>query len=429
MARSGSPKLLGVGLMSSVAAWPAPAVSAATGAALKVLLCHNQYRQRTGEDIAFDLARSLLQAAGYSVSLHTRSSRETDQFAFFEKLSFPWRVIYSSASRCQVRDLLHRERPDVAIVQNVFPLLSPSVYYAFAEARVPVVQFVFNYRLLCANGQLFTNGQICERCVGGNYLHGVVHRCYRDSYTFSALYGASLGLHRRLRTWERCIRLFVVPDAFLRDKLIEAGLPADRFRVVPNPFQVEDYQPHYQRGDYALFVGRLIRAKGIFTLLDSALRLAAPRIVIAGDGEEADAVCRHPAVVQGRVEFVGPAYGQRMAQLLDNCGCVVVPSEWYDNLPMIACQAFACGKPVVASRINGIPEYVRNEENGLLFTPGNANELAACVERLFADADLYARVAGGARRTAETVLAPAAWLKAMGSILTEVRDLTPRGTS
>ncbi len=411
--------------MSSVAKRPGPALSPSTGAALKVLLCHNQYRQRTGEDIAFELAHSLLRAAGYDVALFTRSSQETDRYTFVEKLAFPPNVIYSFARRRELAEVLRRERPNVAVVQNVFPLLSPSIYYSFAEAGVPVVQFIFNYRLLCSNGQLFTGGRICERCVGGNHLHGAIRRCYRDSYVFSALYAAALALHRSRQTWSKCIRLFVVPDAFLGRKLVQGGLPADRIRTVPNPFQVDDYQPRYERGDYALYVGRLIRAKGVFTLLDAAMRSAAPRVIIVGDGEEADAVRRHPAVAGGRVEFVGPAYGDRFRDLLGNCGCLVVPSEWYDNLPMILCQAFATGKPVVASRINGIPEYLEDGKNGLLFTPGDAGALAACIGRLFSDDALHASLARAARRTAEERFSPAAWLKSIHSIFAEASHTVP----
>jgi glycosyltransferase involved in cell wall biosynthesis len=104
---------------------------------------------------------------------------------------------------------------------------------------------------------------------------------------------------------------------------------------------------------------------------------------------------------------------------LGKAAFVVVPSEWYDNLPMIVCQAFAAGKPVVASRINGIPEFVSHEENGLLFLPGNPSELASSMHRIFSDEVLQDKLGRGARRTAETVLTPMVWRDNSNSVVEE----------
>ena len=360
----------------------------------------------------------LLREGGHQVSIHSRSSREIEKFSRGDKLWFPLHTVYSRSQRAQIRDFASQQQPAVAVVQNVFPLLSPSLYYGLGDAGVPIVQLVFNYRLLCANGLLFTSGQICERCVGGNHLHGVLHRCCRDSYAVSAIYAASIGFHRWMGTWTRFVTLFVTPDLFLKEKLVQGRIPEDRIRVVSNPFEISATPPPSIPGEYALFVGRLIRAKGMFTLLEASLQLG-HRVVIAGDGEEAGGVRSHPAVLAGKAEFVGPVYGSRFTELLENAAFVVVPSEWYDNLPMIVCQAFAAGKPVVASRINGIPEFVSHEENGLLFSTGNPSELKEAMQRLFSDEALRDKLGRGARRTAETVLSPGVWQRKIDSVLEE----------
>jgi glycosyltransferase involved in cell wall biosynthesis len=390
---------------------------------LNILFCHNQYQQRSGEDVAFDFAVRLLREDGHQVSVYSRSNLEIERFSLTDKLLFPLQTVYSRAERKRIHEFASREHPSVALVQNVFPLLSPSLYYGLADAGVPIVQLVFNYRLLCANGLLFTGGEICERCVGGNHLHGVLRRCCRDSYAVSAIYSAAIGFHRWMGTWTRLVTLFVTPDVFLKEKLVQGRIPEDRIRVVSNPFEVSAPQPRFTYGDYALFVGRLIRAKGIFTLLEASLQLDGRRVVIAGDGEDADLVRSHPAVLAGKAEFVGPTYGERFAELLGKAAFVVVPSEWYDNLPMIVCQAFAAGKPVVASRINGIPEFVSHEENGLLFLPGNPSELASSMHRIFSDEVLQDKLGRGARRTAETVLSPMVWRDKINSVVEEAVGL------
>lgn len=387
---------------------------------MRILLCHSTYQMRTGEDIAFDFTKALLERGGHELLLYTRDNQATRGYGFGDKLLFPGRTIYSPRNRKDISAFARREKPAVALVQNVFPLLSPSIYYGLAENSIPVIQIVFNYRLLCANGQLYTRGKICERCLGGNHLHGVLRCCYRDSYLLSAIYATTLTVHRVADTWHKCVRLFVVPDNFLRNKLIQGNLPADRIRTIPNPFDINGYQPAPLQGEYALFVGRLIRPKGIFTLLDAMLRCNCLRLVIAGDGDESEAVRRHPAVVSGRAELVGPVYGKRLEELLSGCAFVVVPSEWYDNLPMIVCQAFATAKPVIASRINGIPEYVRHQKNGLLFSPGDSEELASAMERLFSDSSLHRELSRQARQTAEEDFHPKRWLERMHAVFEEV---------
>jgi glycosyltransferase involved in cell wall biosynthesis len=305
--------------------------------------------------------------------------------------------------------------------------MSPSAYSAFATAGIPIVQLLFNYRLLCVNGLFYTNGAICERCAGGNYAHAVVRRCFRDSRALSAIYAASLSWHRLAGTWKHCVSLYISPDHFLKDKLVGAGFDESRIRVIPNPFDAASYTPTYDRGGYALFVGRLIRPKGIFTLLDAARRSSAD-VVIAGNGEDADRVREHPAVTSGHVKFVGPVYDLEFERLLAGSAFVVVPSEWYDNLPMIVCQAFAHGKAVIASRINGIPEFVKHEENGLLFTPGSIPELAQAIARLWSDPKLLEVLGRGARKTAETVLSPQLWQTKMNSLLDEAIEMHAPGS-
>jgi glycosyltransferase involved in cell wall biosynthesis len=383
---------------------------------MKILLCHNFYRQRSGEDIAFEYMRELLQQAGHNVMVFSRDNRA---ISGLNQLTAAAQVVHSPFMRREIRQLARKEQPDVAIVQNVFPLLSPALYYGLADEGIPIVQMVFNYRLVCANGQLFANGRICERCLKGNHLHGIVRRCYRQSYAASGLYSSSLFIHRLLGTWRRLVRLFVVPDEFLGEKLVEGGFPPGRMRRVVNPFRVDDYEASHARGDCALFVGRLIRPKGIFTLLDACLSLDAGRVLIVGDGEDSAAAKRHPAVRQGKAELLGEVYGKQMRALLAHCRFVVVPSEWYDNLPLIVCQAFASGKPVIASRINGLPEFVKHEENGLMFPPGDAAALAEQMTRLSTECDLYDCVSRGARQAAETVLAPRIWQEKMNTVLQE----------
>ena len=191
---------------------------------MKVLVCHNYYRTTSGEDIVIRADLDLMRAEGFEIVEYRRDNVETDAYAMHQYLRFAAATVYSRHTVRQIEQLVKAERPDVAFVQNVFPLISPSIYYALARLGVPVIQLVYNYRLVCPNATLYTGGQVCERCVGGNYFHAVTHRCFRNSVSLSALYAGTLAAHRHIGDLRRTIAAYITPDRFLRDKLVAAGI-------------------------------------------------------------------------------------------------------------------------------------------------------------------------------------------------------------
>jgi len=185
----------------------------------------------------------------------------------------------------------------------------------------------------------------------------VARRCYRDSVAQSAWYASILGLHRALASFVDCIDVFMVPDEFLGRKLVQGGIPAGKVRRNVNPLFVHRYRPAADHDGSVLFVGRLVPQKGVRTLLRALRLLRSPgRLRIVGQGEmetEVRSALAAPELA-GRVELLGPLWGGVLDDLMAKAAAVVVPSEWYDNLPHVLCQAGALGKPVIASRIDGI---------------------------------------------------------------------------
>lgn len=210
-----------------------------------------------------------------------------------------------------------------------------------------------------------------------------------------------------MRTWNRKIDVFMVPDNFLGDRLVEGGISITKIKKNVNPFFVEDYQPHYQQGRFILYVGRIVKQKGVFTLVKAMSRLSSESLplYIVGDGEDRNLLQAYinRMNLQHKVRLLGPKWGDEVKELMRASRCLVVPSEWYDNLPLIICQSYATAKPVIASAINGIPEYVEHEVDGLLFYPTNDQDLAKCIERLNRDLDLVDKMAVNARRKAEQI--------------------------
>jgi glycosyltransferase involved in cell wall biosynthesis len=376
---------------------------------VKILLCHNYYQQPGGESEAFDNEVRGLKQMGEHVILFCRQNAEIEAFSSVEKLRLFFSAYYSDQTYNALDGLIRDERPDAAIVQNVFPLVSPSIYVALADRRIPTIQAVYNYRFVCPSGELYTQGAICERCVAGNTVHAVIHKCYRRSYAQSAWYASIIGGHRWLGTFERRISSFMVPDQFLGVKLAEGGIPAAKIWRNPNPFFPEDYEPSQSHEGYVLFVGRLSRRKGILTLLDAMARTQTPRrlkIVGQGDLVQELKAAINARDLSGRVTFLGARWGAELATLIRDCAAAVIPSEWYDSLPMVLCKANALGKPVIASRIDGMPEYVIDGVNGYLFEPGDASQLAAFIDLILGmTQEEYARFSRSARKMADDLFA------------------------
>ncbi len=388
---------------------------------MKILACRNRYAVRGGEDIAFDTAVNLWKGAGHRVQVFERDNQTLEDSSWWLRWRAARHAVFDAGIARDLSQIIRDARPDVAVVQNTFPLMSLAPYKLLRANGVPLVQVVYNYRYLCLNGELYTRGAICERCAGGNYLHGVVRRCYRGSLSQSGVAARVAFTNRRAQVWGSAVRRYVVPDQFMASKLSAFDLPLDRFRVIPNPTELRPAPELLSHDGSVLFVGRWTKAKGVFTLLEAALAPGVPPIVMVGNGGAAQqAVESHSAVLQGRVRLMGREYGDALHRRLITVAAVVVPSEWYDNLPMIVSQAFVAGRPVIASRINGIPESVRDDVNGFLVPPGNPSALADALRAIVRDPTRWARLATAARALAETELGPERWITQWNEVFAEL---------
>jgi glycosyltransferase involved in cell wall biosynthesis len=347
---------------------------------VKILMAHNYYRQPGGEDNVFASEALLLEDHGHEVFRY--SLRNTDAIDL-GGARLAAKAIWNGETHREIRDLLRATRPEVVHFHNTFHLMSPSVYHAAKAEGVPVVQTVHNYRLLCANAMLLRDGQVCEDCLGRQVpWFSVQHRCYRSSHRASLAATLSIASHRILGMWGRCIDVMIAPSRFLREKLIEGGLPGDRIVVKPN-FVHPDPGYSSGSGDYALFVGRLVPEKGIDTLLRAWDKLGSEiPLKIVGDGPAAAMVSDRAGRVPG-IQWLGHRDRVEVLDIMRRARCVVVPSTWYENFPLVIVEAFATGVPVVASDLGALTELVNEPETGLRFAPGDPADLARQVRRLF----------------------------------------------
>jgi len=369
---------------------------------MKILQVHNEYRQRTGEHRVVTAERAALRAAGHTVTTAGRDNRELDQGSPVRTLRLLLAAFGGGPASRLIAAAVRRDTPDVAHVHNVYPLLTPQVYRALAACRVPIVQTVHNFRFWCPCGTLYHRGRVCEAGVGKPWI-AVRDRCFRHSAGLTGWYAMMTAFYRRRGAFA-AIDTYIAPSAFVREKMVAFGIPADR--VVVKPHFLPDTAPPagHERGaaPYALFVGRLDRYKGVQTLIESWRRLAdergEPRLHVIGGGP-LEAGLRARA---GRaVRFLGAQDAVATARELAGCRLVVVPSECYETFGLVVLEAFRAGKPVVASRIGALPGLVEEGRGGLLFEPGNAGDLARAVSALWNDSERCAAVGRHNRHTFE----------------------------
>jgi len=365
---------------------------------MKIVIVHNTYQQPGGEDVAVEAESNLLERRGHTVIRYSRSNDEMAMMSAPRRLLMVKDMIHSEKSKREMLDLLRDERPDLVHVHNTFMMVSPSVFEACREAGIPVVQTLHNYRLLCPGWSLCREGKVCEECIESGLWRGVWHGCYRDSRLMTAAVALMLQVHRMRGTWSHDVGGYVALTNFARDKFIEGGLPASRIGVKPN-FLESDPGKRCSSGGFALFVGRLSAEKGAEVLLQAWQKLKGTiPLVIMGDGPlreplESEAAARNLS----NITFAGWRSRGEILSAMKSASLLITPSLWYEGFPMTVVEAFACGIPVICSRLGGLREIVEDGSTGLHFSPGDAEDLAGKLDLLWTQPARLAEMGRAAR--------------------------------
>ncbi len=369
---------------------------------MKILLLHNYYQQPGGEDQVFADEGRLLESHGHTVVRYTRHNDDIQELG---QLTLARQTIWNRETYRVLRQLIEQERPDVMHCHNTFPLISPSAYSAAKACRVPVVQALHNYRLLCPGALLERDGRVCEDCLGKKLAwRAVLHRCYRDSRAASTLVTALIA-SQRVRGFWRNVNLFYCMTQFARQKYIDGGMPAERLAVKPN-FVSPDPSPGEGRGGYVLFAGRLSPEKGLDVLLN-AWRMSQRRtgLRIVGDGPLAPQV-QAAAEADPSIQWLGRLPVSQVLEQMGAAAALIMPSIWYEGFPKTVVESLAKGTPVIGSKLGALGEAIIDRHNGRHFEAGNANDLAAKLDESLADPEYLAGMRAAARTDYETLYTP-----------------------
>jgi glycosyltransferase involved in cell wall biosynthesis len=400
---------------------------------MKILSVHNRYQQAGGEDGSTAQERALLRTHGHEVFEY---EEHNDRIDGMSKLHVACRTIWSIETYRNVRRLIRKKRPDIVHVQNFFPLISPSIFWACHKERVPVVLHLRNFRLLCPSAYLYFKGRIYEDNVGKLFpWRAVKDAVYRDSRLATLTIALMLFVHKLLGTWSKKVTAYIALTEFQKQKMIEGGLPEQKIWVKPNFLQTTEggsqrtdfaarERKETQKNDfndvstsdsdltcgkpYALFVGRLSAEKGCDVLIRAwqlccekwqkdaeleaspvstlngfnDLNATVPQLLIVGDGPDEK---RLKKIAEGvsSIQFLGKKKSDEVLRRAQGALALVFPSVWYEGMPRTIIESFSVSTPVIASDIGSMREMITNHKTGLVFKAGDSTDLAGKFEWAF----------------------------------------------
>lgn len=411
---------------------------------MRVLNVNKFYRLVGGsERYYFDLA-NLLTSRGHQVipfSMLYSHNRETPYNKYFVSYldynqislrnilrlgpKIVGKMVYSLESKRQIEKLIKDTKPDIAHIHMIDHQISPSILDSLKKLGIPMVQTLHEYKLICPNYRLYIERkkEICERCKGGRYYNTVVHRCLKDSMLGSFLASFAMYVHKMLKVYEKNIDTFIVPSRFARDKMLEFGVDPKKLVFLPYMVDTESFSPNYSHSNYFLYFGRLSKEKGLFTLLHAMKNFRNSLLYVVGSGELEDELTAFlEQNGMDNVKLMGYKTGEELRSLIREARFVVVPSEWYETFGLTIVESFACGKPVIGADIGGITELI-NPETGLLFQPGNSEDLTEKIEYFLSHPSLLKEMGLKARQFVHTNLSPT---KHYEKIMSLYRKLTTK---
>jgi len=346
---------------------------------MNILYIHNDYGKPSGEEHAAEEIANLLMEKGHAVRWYRRDSAELYRSRTGALRGF-CTGIHNPASAAALDGLLDEHPPDVALVQNIYPLISPSIFAVLRRRGLAVVMRCPNYRLLCPNGLHFTGREVCERCLGPGHEWWCLWFNCEGRCLKSAGYALRSAVARIRGSIVNNVHVFLVQSDFQKDKFVRSGIAADRIEVLPGIVRTEPLSGEVELGDVVSYVGRISPEKGINEFVEAARRVPEIPFVVAGDCYAAG---RIRAGAPANVQWLGFLSGDGLHRLYFRSRMIVVPSLCYEGFPNVLVQAMSLGKPVVCSAIGGLPEIIGHGAAGLLAKPGDAEDLASRIRELY----------------------------------------------
>ncbi len=340
---------------------------------MKILMIHNKYQQKGGEDFVFENEFNLLQKYGHTVDILIFDNNQIK--SAIDKLKIGLFSIYNPESAKILEDKINSFKPDIIHVHNFFPIASPSIFFTAKKNDIPIVMTLHNYRLICPNALLFRNGNICEECINKVFPYrGIIYKCYRDSFMQTLSLSLVTSIHRYIKTWHSKVDKFITLTNFQKNKFLSSSINIPKKKFVVKPNFSEDFGEGYQnREDYFLYVGRLSQGKGVLTML-KAFDGTNFNLIIVGDGIFKNEVIKYKEKNKN-IKYLGFKLKKEIIELMKKTKALIFTSEWYEGLPMVLVEALSTGTPVITSNIGSQAEIVKDKHLGMHFNTGDFIDL------------------------------------------------------
>ncbi len=301
----------------------------------------------------------------------------------------------------------------IAHLHNIHNYITPAIIKKLKDRGITVIWTLHDYKIICPENSFVSNGKVCEKCLNGSFYECALNVCKKKSFLASTMASIEAYYYTRNGTYN-LVDYFWCPSEFLYNKFLEAGFPSKKLLVTNYCYDgllidkflesrlLKSIEPSFIK-PYILYVGRLEKIKGIETLI-KAVKGTNVNLKIIGSGSAETELKMIIDETDYNIEFLGFKNKESVFELTDKCQFVVCPSEWYENFPFSIIESFLLSKPVIGSRIGGIPELVHNGITGFLFDPGNVEDLRKKILFLWDNFELVALMGTKARTHATSLV-------------------------
>lgn len=348
-----------------------------------ILIVHNYYQIPGGEDTVVANEKTMLEKHGHKVILYSRNNAELKQMSKIRILFLPFTTVFNMRTYKEIKKQIRRENIDVVHVHNTLNLISPAVYYAARSMKVPVVQTVHNFRLLCPGATFYRDGHICEDCVKNGLKCAVKYSCYRGSKAQTLVCAISTWLHRITGIYGKIN--YICLTEFNKDKLLQLKhIKPERVFVKPNFVENNSFIPEEERLNQFVFVGRLDKLKGVDILFEAWKRMGegAIKLIVCGMGPM-EGWCKSfikENVVN--IEMRGFVPNDEVLKIIANSKALVLPTQWYEGFPMSIVEAFSVGTPVICSDLGNAGSVVEEGITGYKFRYDSIESMISTIDKM-----------------------------------------------
>jgi glycosyltransferase involved in cell wall biosynthesis len=343
----------------------------------RILILHNTYLHKGGEDTVVTNEIACLKKNGYTV-FYKEFSNASFQKKNLASLLFPLSTIFNWYAFFEVLFFLRKHRITVFHAHNIFYKATPAVFWAAKWHGAKTILTIHNYRLFCLNATFFRNNQLCFDChQQQNFKSGLKNKCFKNSYWASLSLASSLRFNNWIHTWQNKVDQFIVVNEFSKELLIQSGIKESKIQFKHN-FLIEiPTVSTAPKKDFYLFVGRLSEEKGIRHLLTAFSELHKPLFMI-GDGELSYLVEQSK---NDLVQWLGIKSKPEVFELMQQCKALLFPSIWIEGMPMTIIEAQCLGTiPIVAKLVN-TEKMIVDGVDGFLYEPANELSLMDAIHR------------------------------------------------